>query len=197
LADDPARHRGGVDAVAAESARDPQPRRKLADLRHAMQRVAEHARPDVLDLHAGELRIELLDIGFEPWPVRAGITLPGGGAPGEQQPVTADHAIMVIGEVGISDGAPIGDRLGKPPPEWRGDDDIGPDRNQRAGDPRHQRAEVDVACEHDLARSHARLRRRDSLAHPLGVDRQRRRVLEDGTPAASPPSPPHIVERMD
>ena len=66
--------------MAAEAARDPQARRKLADLRHAMQGVAEHARPYWISTPA-ELRIELLDVGLELGPVRPRISLPGGGRP--------------------------------------------------------------------------------------------------------------------
>src|SRR5262249_59162774 len=40
-----ARHGRGVDALAAEAAGEPKASRDLSDLRHPMQRIAEHARP--------------------------------------------------------------------------------------------------------------------------------------------------------
>ena len=54
-----ARHRGGVQPVAAERARQPIAGRELADLRHLVHRIGHHAGPRVLDLDLAELRIDL------------------------------------------------------------------------------------------------------------------------------------------
>ncbi len=74
-----------------------------------------------------------------------------------------------------------------------------PDRNQRADDARHQRAEMDVAGEHDMAGTHPGGRRDDALAHAFDVDRQRRRVLEQARARRLRRlrQPERIVERMD
>src|SRR4051794_13114884 len=56
-----ARPRGGVEPMAAEAACEPQARRKLADLRHPVERIAEHAGPDVFDLDLTKLRIDVGD----------------------------------------------------------------------------------------------------------------------------------------
>ena len=63
--DDIPRHRGGVEPMAAESAGKPHLRRQLADLRHAVERIAERAVPDMLDLDIAELRKDALDVGFQ------------------------------------------------------------------------------------------------------------------------------------
>jgi hypothetical protein len=41
-----------------------------------MQRIAEHARPDVLDLDLAELRVERQHVGFEPVRIALGVGLP-------------------------------------------------------------------------------------------------------------------------
>ena len=65
-------------------------------------------------------------------------------------------AVVIVGEVGIAHGAAIGDGLGKPLAERLGVHHIGPDRQQRAGDPRHQLAEMHIAGEHHVAGAHPR-----------------------------------------
>ena len=50
-----AAHRRGVEAVAAEAAQQPEPGRDLADLRHAVHGVADHADPGVFRLDVAEL----------------------------------------------------------------------------------------------------------------------------------------------
>ena len=64
---------------------------------------------------------------------------------------------------------------------------------------RHQGAEVNVARQHDMAGAHARVRRRDPLAHALDVDRERARVLEDARAAQlrRRRQPERVIERMD
>ena len=47
--DQVAGHRGGVEAVATETARQPNTRRQFPDLRHAVDGAAEHTGPEVLD----------------------------------------------------------------------------------------------------------------------------------------------------
>jgi hypothetical protein len=138
LGEDVARHGGGVYAVTAEGARQPNARRKLADLRHAMQRIAEHARPGVLDFDLAELRIDRRHVGLEPPDVALGIGLPRGRVSRPQQPVVADDAVMIVGKVGIRHCAAIGDGFGEPRSERRGGDRVAPDRHQRAGNARQQ-----------------------------------------------------------
>src|SRR5207249_2570272 len=53
--DDLARHRRSVETVSAEPAGEPHLRRQLADLRHAVERVTQYARPDMLDRDPAEL----------------------------------------------------------------------------------------------------------------------------------------------
>src|SRR5260370_104882 len=70
-----ARHGGGVESVTAEGAREPEAPRKLADLRPAMQRIAAHARPGVLDFDLPQLGVDRHHVGLEPPPVPLGIGL--------------------------------------------------------------------------------------------------------------------------
>ena len=193
------RHGRGVDAVAAEAAGEPKASRKLSDLRHPMQRIAEHARPGMLNLDIGELRINRCHIGFEPAHEPLGIGLPRRRMSGPEQPVVADDAVMITREVGIGHRAAIGDGSGKPRPERRGGHRIAPDRQQRAGDARHQRAEMDAAGEHDMGGAHARGWRGDPLAHAFGVDRERGRVLENARAGRFRQfgQAQGVVERMD
>src|SRR5262249_8292461 len=96
-----ARHGGGVYAMTAEGARQPNAWRKLADLRHAMQRIAEHPGPGVLDLDLAELRIDRRHVGLEPPHIVLGIGLPRGRVSRPEQPVVADDAVVIVGKVGI------------------------------------------------------------------------------------------------
>ena len=101
------------------------------------------------------------------------IGLPRGRVPRPQQAVVADDAVVTVGQIGIRHRAAIGDRLGEARPERRGGDRIAPDRHQRADNARHQRGEMDVAGEDDMAGTHAGGRRGDALAHAFGIDRER------------------------
>src|SRR5204862_5256716 len=94
--DDLARHRRSVETVSAEPAGEPHLRRQLADLRHAVERVTQYARPDMLDRDPAELRIDALDIGLEPRHEAVRIGLPGGHPARPHQPVAADAAVMVV-----------------------------------------------------------------------------------------------------
>ncbi len=185
--------------MTAEGAREPEARRKLADLRHAMQRIAEHARPGVLDFDLAELGVDRHHVGLEPPHVALGIGLPRGRVSRPEQAVVADDAVVVVGEVGIGHRAAIGDGLGQARTERRGGDRIAPDRHHRAGDARLERAEMDVAGKHDMAGAHARGRRDDPLAHAFDVDCERRRILEDARSRrfCEFRQPERIVERMD
>ena len=119
--------------------------------------------------------------------------------PGPEQPVAVDDAVVAVGEIGVGHRAAIGNRIGEARTERRGGDHVAPDRQQRADDARHQRAEMDVAGEHDMGGAHAGGRRRDALAHAFDVDRQRRRILEDARSRRFRRlgEAERIVERMD
>src|SRR5207302_840672 len=118
--DHTARHRGGVEPVAAKTAHEPQPRRELADLRHAVQRVAEDAGPKMLEVDFAELRIGRADVGLELSHKSLRIELPGAHAARPHQPVAADDAVMIVGELGVTHRAAIADRLLEPRAERRG-----------------------------------------------------------------------------
>src|SRR5262249_61083278 len=49
-------HRGGVEAVCAEAAGEPQPGRYLAQLRHAVQRRSDGAGPGIVEADVTDLR---------------------------------------------------------------------------------------------------------------------------------------------
>ena len=111
--DDVARHRGGVEPMAAEPAGKPYLWHQFADLRHAVKRITEHAVPDIVELDLAELRKDALDVAFQlidelPW-----IALPGAHAARPHQPVAVDDPVMVVGEIGIAHRPGIGDRLGQ------------------------------------------------------------------------------------
>ncbi len=73
----------------------------------------------------------------------------------------------------------IGDRRGKPLAERLGHRRVAPDRQQRARQPRKQRAEMHVARQHDGIGAHPRRRRDDALAHARRIDADHRRLFED------------------
>ena len=179
---------------------EPDARRQFADLRHAVQRVAEHAAPHVLELDRPQLRIDLRDVGLQRACKTSRIALPGGRPARPHQPVAADDAVVVVGQVGVADGALERHRLSQPLAERLGRHHIGPDRH--------------AACAATLGISaprwtlpasttwSARSRpggRDDPLAHAGGVDRQRRRLLEDARTRRfrGGRKPERVVERMD
>src|SRR5262252_4348582 len=153
----------------------------------------------MLDFDLAELGVDRHHVGLEPPHIALGIGLPRGRMSRPEQPVVADDAVVIVGEVGIGHRAAIGDGLGQARTERRGGDRIAPDRYHRAGDVRLERAEMDVAGKHDMAGAHARGRRDDPLAHAFGVDRERRGVLEDARPRRFRQfrQPERVVERMD
>jgi hypothetical protein len=102
----------------------------------------------MLDPDLAEPRIDRRDVGLQPLHHALGIDLPGGRVSRPQQAVATDDPVMTVGEVRVGHRAAVGDRLGEARPERRGGEHIRPDRHQRAGHPRHQRAEMDVAGEH-------------------------------------------------
>src|SRR6185312_16918022 len=65
LRDDVAGHRRGVEAVPAKSARQPDARQELTDLRHPVQRSAQCARPGMFDLDLAELRVDCRDVRLQ------------------------------------------------------------------------------------------------------------------------------------
>ena len=85
---------------------------------------------------------------------------------------------MIVGAVGVADAASVADHVVEPG-DRLGHHHVSGDRQQRRRELRHQLAEMDVGGEHDMGRAHARVRRVDALAHAAGVDRERRRFLED------------------
>ncbi len=91
-------------------------------LRHPVQRAAEHARPDVLDLDVADLRIDLCNVGLELVDEAARIGFPGGRAPRPQQTVAVDDAVMVVGEIGVAHRAAIADGVEQARPERGGGD---------------------------------------------------------------------------
>src|SRR5262249_53433930 len=74
------RHRSGVEPGAAEAAGEPQARTELADLRHAMERMSQRARPGMLNGDFAELGIGLADFRRERVRIAPGISRPGGHA---------------------------------------------------------------------------------------------------------------------
>ena len=197
--DEVAGHRRGVEAVAAEAARQPHAGTELADLRHAVDRVAERAGPCVICANLAELWISLFDIGGERAGVAARIAFPRRRPARPHQPVAADDTVVIVGEVGIADRTAIIDRFRKPRPQRRGGDHIGGDRNERGGDRRHQRGDLDIAAQHHMVGAQPRVWRDDALAHAGRIDGQSRGVLEDvGTGAlGSRRQAQRIIERVD
>src|SRR5215831_8901840 len=112
--DEVARHRGGIEPAPAECAGEPDAGLEFPNLRHAVDRKSHPGRPEILELHRGELRIRRAERAFEPslYPLR---TRPYRGNAGPQQAVTADDAVMMIGVMRIADRPVERDRLAKPP----------------------------------------------------------------------------------
>src|SRR6266581_4556780 len=100
--------------MAAEPAGEPQAGRQFADLRHAMQRIAQHTGPDMLDVDRRELRVDAFDAGFEPGREAARARLPGGDPTRPHQPVAAYDPVVAVGEIGVAHRAAIADGLVEP-----------------------------------------------------------------------------------
>jgi hypothetical protein len=185
--------------VAAKAARHPHAGTKLADLRHAVHRVAQGARPRIVDGDLAELWVGFLDVGSERFQVVSRIARPYGCAARPHQPVTADDVVMIVGKIGIADSAAILDRVGKTLAKRHGGDHVGGDGNERRRDARQQSLELHVSGQHDLAGAQPRSRRGDALAYAYGIDRQGRRVFENARPIALRRGSERqcVVERMD
>ena len=111
--------------------------------------------------------------------IRRGSCCPGGRPARPHQAVATDDAVVVVSEIGVAH-RPAECHCGLEPAADRlGGHHISPDRQQRARDARHQLAEMDIAGEHHVIRTQPSAGRGDALANAGGVDRQRRRLLED------------------
>ncbi len=153
----------------------------------------------IIDGDVAELRIGLFDIAGERADIVARIARPGRRAARQHQPVAADNAIMIVGKVGVADAAAIADRFGKPLAERGCGDHIGRHRQQRRGELRHQRAELHIAAQHDMARAQPRIRGDDAFAHAGRIDRQGRRIFENARAVAfrRRGERERIIDRMD
>src|SRR4051812_26009806 len=78
--DDVAGHSSRVEAVAAEATCKPHLWPQFADLRHAVNGIAEHAVPDIVEFDITELREDALDIAFQPIGELSRVALPGAHA---------------------------------------------------------------------------------------------------------------------
>src|SRR6266446_7628062 len=58
-------HRRGIESVAAKTARQPNLRHKLSDLRHAVQSIAENAGPNMFNFHRPKLWKNTFDAVFQ------------------------------------------------------------------------------------------------------------------------------------
>src|SRR5579875_3814269 len=143
--DELAGHRRGVETVAAETARHPNARRDLADLRHAVYGAAERAGPQMRDLDFAERGKIAGDVAQQHARDPARIGLPHAQPPGPLQAIAADDAIVAVGALPVADRAAIAHEIAQRGAERFGHQDIGRERQQGGGESRHQRAESDIA----------------------------------------------------
>jgi hypothetical protein len=176
---DVAGHRRRVDAMSAEAAGQPDAGNDLADLRHAVNGIAQDAAPGIVDFHIAKLRIDAPDVAPQTFRITPRIRFPCGHAPGPDDAIV-HHAIVVVGPVRVRYRSAPRNGVGKPSRLQRlRRDDIGAHRQYRARDLGHHGAEMRVAGEHDMRGPHSCIRRRHALAHAGRIDRQRGRLFTD------------------
>ena len=94
-------------------------------------------------------------------------------APQPLQAVPSDNAVVVVGAIGIADSATIAHHLVQYLPNRFRDHHIRRDGQQSRRKSRHERAEMNIAGEHHMRRTHPTCRRHNALAHASRIQRDR------------------------
>ena len=165
--------------MAAKAAHQPQSRRDLADLGHAVHGLPGNAGPGVLGLDTAERRKGAADLPGQRLAAAARIAKPRRALAAPHQPAI-DDTVMVAGRHRfVTYRAGEGDRLRQPIAHRRGDDRGAIDRQQRVGELRREFVEMRVAGQHHLGGADPGMGGDDALSHPGRIDLQHRRILED------------------
>ena len=86
---------------------------------------------------------------------------------------------MIVGTIRVAHGAAIADDLVQNFADRLRNHDKSRDRQQRRCKLRHQRAQMNIAGEHNLRSAYTAVRSDDTLAHARRIERDRRRLLKN------------------